>query len=81
MRLIDRERDSVCNIRNRETTDSLWLVRVKDNPKVDFEEKPMACKAVVQQLTFGKTRHVSYHGKAGGSIVSCLAIATCWRIG
>ena len=61
--LIDREGDSVGHIRRWETTGSHWLVRVKDNPKVDYEDKPMACKAVAQELVFSKTRQVSYHGK------------------
>jgi hypothetical protein len=61
--LIDREGDSVGHIRCWETAGSRWLVRVKDNPKVDYDGKPMACKAVAQELTFIKTRQVSYHGK------------------
>lgn len=61
--LIDREGDSVGHIRRWETVGSHWLVRVKDNPKVDYEGKPMACKALAQELVFIKTRQVSYHGK------------------
>ena len=61
--LIDREGDSIGHIRLWEATGSCWLVRVKDNPKVDYEGKPMACKAVAQELAFIKTRPVSYHGK------------------
>jgi hypothetical protein len=61
--LIDREGDSVGHIRRWEAAGSHWLVRVKDNPKVDYAGKPMACKAVAQTLTFIKTRQVSYHGK------------------
>lgn len=61
--LIDREGDSVGHIRRWETAGSHWLVRVKDNPKVDYEGKPMPCKAVAQGLVFIKTRRVSYHGK------------------
>lgn len=61
--LIDREGDSVGHMRCWETAGSRWLVRVKDNPKVDYEDKPMACKAVAQELAFIKTRQVSYHGK------------------
>jgi len=60
--LIDREGDSIGHIRLWEATGSYWLVRVKDNPKVDYEGKAMACKAVAQELEFIKTRTVSYHG-------------------
>lgn len=61
--LIDREGDSVGHIRLWQATGSYWLVRAKDNPKVDYQGKPMACKAVAQELSFSKTRQVSYHGK------------------
>lgn len=61
--LIDREGDSVGHIRRWEAAGSRWLVRVKDNPKVDYGDKPMACKAVAADLAFSKTRQVSYHGK------------------
>jgi hypothetical protein len=50
--LIDREGD----IRRWETVGSHGLVRVKDNPKVDYEGEPMACKALAQELAFIKTR-------------------------
>lgn len=62
--IIDREGDSVGHIRRWQATGSHWLVRVKDNPKVVYEGKPMACKAVAQTLAFTKARQVSYHGKA-----------------
>ncbi|WP_304894984.1 hypothetical protein [Methylicorpusculum sp.] len=61
--LIDREGDSIGHIRRWEATDSHWLVRVKDNPKVDCQAKPMACKAVAQGLAFSKTREVRYQGQ------------------
>ena len=61
--LIDREGDSVGHIRRWEAADSHWLVRVKDNPKVDYQGKPTACKAVAQELAFSKTREVRYHGQ------------------
>jgi hypothetical protein len=61
--LIDREGDAAGHIRCWEAAGSHWLVRVKNNPKVDYEGKPMACKAVAQDLGFIKTRPVSYHGK------------------
>ncbi len=61
--IIDREGDSVGHIRHWEAAGSLWLVRVKDNPKVSYADKSMACKAVAQEQTFTKTRQVNYHGK------------------
>jgi hypothetical protein len=61
--LIDREGDSVGHIRRWDAAGSRWLVRVKDNPKVDYAGKPTACKAVAADLAFSKTRQVSYHGK------------------
>ena len=41
----------------------LWLVRVKDNPKVEHESQALACKTIAQTLTFEKTRQVIHHGK------------------
>ncbi len=61
--LIDREGDSVGHIRRWDAAGSRWLVRAKDNPTVDYQDKPMACKAVAQELAFSKTRQVQYHGK------------------
>jgi len=61
--LIDREGDSIGHIRRWEATGSNWLVRAKDNPKVDYKGKAMACKAVAQALKFTRTRQVNYHGK------------------
>jgi hypothetical protein len=61
--LIDREGDSVGHIRRWETAGSRWLVRVKDNPKVDYKGESLSCKAAAQEFTFIKTRQVSYHGK------------------
>jgi len=61
--LIDREGDSIGHIRRWEATGSHWLVRVKDNPKVDYQAKPMACKTVAQELAFSKTREVRYQGQ------------------
>jgi hypothetical protein len=61
--LIDREGDSAGHIRRWDAAGSLWLVRAKDNPKVDYEGQPMACKAVAQALAFDQTRLVDYHGK------------------
>jgi hypothetical protein len=61
--IIDREGDSVAHIRRWNAAACLWLVRVKDNPKVEWEGKPLACKAIAQGLTFHRTREVTYHGK------------------
>ena len=63
VQLIDREGDSVGHIRRWEAADSHWLVRIKDNPNVDYQGKPMACKAVAQELAFSKTWEVRYHGQ------------------
>ncbi|POZ49540.1 hypothetical protein [Methylovulum psychrotolerans] len=62
--MIDREGDSVAHIRRWDAAGSLWVVRAKDDPKVDYADKPTACKAVAAGLAFSKTRQVSYHGKA-----------------
>ncbi len=61
--LIDREGDSVGHIRRWDAAGSRWLVRVKDNPTVDYAVTPLTCKAVAASLAFSKTRQVSYHGK------------------
>lgn len=61
--VIDREGDSVGHIRRWDAAGCLWLVRVKNDPKVDYEGQPMACKAVAQKLTYAKVRTVTYHGK------------------
>lgn len=61
--IIDREGDSIGHIRQWETSGYWWLIRAKDNPKVDYQGQPMNCKAVAEQLKFTKTREVSYHGK------------------
>ncbi len=50
-------------MRRWDAAGSRWLVRIKDNPKVDDAGKPMACKAVAAGLAFSKTRQVQYHGK------------------
>ena len=60
---ITHEANELYIFRLWEAAGSHWLVRVKDNPKVDYEGKAMACKAVAQELAFIKTRPVSYHGK------------------
>ncbi len=61
--IIDREGDSVTHIRRWDAAACRWLVRVKDSPKVEWEGKPLACKAIVQGLEFHRTREVTYHGK------------------
>lgn len=59
---IDREGDSVGHIRRWDAAGCLWLVRVKDNPKVECKDKSVACKAIAQELEFHRTREVIYHG-------------------
>lgn len=61
--IIDREGDSVGHLRDWEAENRLWLVRAKDNPRVEFEGRPMACKAVAQTLTFVEARTVDHRGK------------------
>lgn len=61
--IIDREGDSVGHIRTWDAADCLWLVRARDNPHVEYKGKSQSCKAVAQELTFEKSREVSYHGK------------------
>lgn len=61
--LIDREGDSVFHIRHWEAAGCRWLVRVNDNPKVDYAGKSMACKQVAAYLDFTETRGVIYQGK------------------
>ena len=63
LHIIDREGDSIAHIRRWDAAACRWLVRVKDNPKVEWEGKPLACKAIAQGLTFHRTREVTYHGK------------------
>lgn len=61
--LIDREGDSVFHIRHWEAAGCRWLVRVNDNPGVEYAGKKMACKQVADHLTFTETRGVIYQGK------------------
>jgi hypothetical protein len=61
--IIDREGDSVRHIRQWEAAGSHWLVRVKDNPKVEQDGKALSCKAIAETLVFEKSREVIYHGK------------------
>ena len=61
--MIDREGDSVRHIRQWAAAGCLWLVRAKDNPKVEQDGKALACKAIADTLTFEKSREVIYHGK------------------
>lgn len=61
--LIDREGDSVGHIRQWEVAGCNWLVRVKDDPRVEQAGKALSCKAIAQTLVFEKTRQVMYHGK------------------
>lgn len=61
--IIDREGDSIGHIRAWESADCHWLVRANDNPQVEYNGTSHGCKAVAQELTFKKSREVSYHGK------------------
>ena len=61
--IIDREGDSAGHLRRWDAAGRLWLVRVKDNPRLDYDGRPMACKAVAQGLTLTQTRSVTYHGQ------------------
>lgn len=61
--MIDREADSIGHIRRWDAEGCTWLVRVKDNPKVDYKNESMSCKTVANQLQFNPSRSVDYHGK------------------
>lgn len=61
--VIDREGDSIGHMRRWEAGGCHWLVRAKENPTVDYQDTPMACKTVAEKLEYRKTREVSYHGK------------------
>lgn len=61
--VIDREGDSVGHIRRWDAAGYHWLVRVKDNPKVEWQGQPLACKAIAHELEYHRTREVIYHGK------------------
>lgn len=61
--IIDREADSIGHIRQWELSDYRWLVRAKDNPRIEYQGQSMTCKSVAERLTFTKTRQVTYHGK------------------
>lgn len=61
--IIDREGDSVAHIRRWDAAACRWLVRVNDNPRAEWNGKPLACKAIAQALEFHRTREVIYHGK------------------
>ena len=60
---IDREGDSAGHLRRWDAAGRLWLVRVKDNPRLDYDGRPMACKAVAPGLTLTQPRSVTYHGQ------------------
>ena len=61
--IMDQEGDSVGHIRRWDAAGSHWLVWVKDNPKVEWKGKALACKTLAQGLEFHRTREVTYHGK------------------
>ena len=68
--VIDREGDSVGHIRRWDAAGSLWLVRAQDNPRVDYEGRPTACKAVAQDLVFTRVRTVDHRGQPCGQWVA-----------
>ena len=61
--IIDREGDSVGHIRQWQSAGSHWLVRVNDNPMVEYAGESMACKQVAKHLVFTQSGTVTYHGK------------------
>lgn len=61
--IIDREADSVGHIRHWESTNTHWLIRVKDNPKVEYLGQSIACKAVAEALDFTEARPVTHQGQ------------------
>lgn len=61
--MIDREADSVFHIRCWEAGQSRWLVRVNDDPSLDYNGTSIKAKAIADELEFVKTRKVLYHGK------------------
>lgn len=61
--IIDREGDSVGHMRRWQGAAHNWLVRANDNPKVLHGGQPIGCKQLAQELTFGKTRPVTYHAR------------------
>lgn len=62
--MIDREADSIFHIRCWEAGQSNWLVRVKDDPHLDYNGIQMKAKTIADELEFVKTREVIYHGKS-----------------
>ena len=61
--MIDREADSVGHIRQWQSAGYYWLIRVNDNPTVEYAGHPMACQQIADHLTFTESREVTYHGK------------------
>jgi hypothetical protein len=62
--VMDREGDSVGHLRTWQAAGCYWLIRAKDNPKVTYQGRPLACRAVADRLTFNKSRRVNYRGKS-----------------
>ena len=63
--IIDREGDSVRHIRRWQGSACHWLVRVNDNPRVQHAGQAIGCKQLAEELTFNKTRSVTYRGRSG----------------
>lgn len=61
--IIDREGDSAFHLRQLNTHQRLWMIRLNDNPYLDYNSTPMKAKAIADTLEFVKTREVLYHGK------------------
>ena len=64
--IIDREADSVLFIRELQKEDSLFLIRVKDNAKVYWDDKKIDIKQkdLSKELDFGKeVGNIKYHKK------------------
>ena len=61
--LIDREADSVFHLRHLDHNQRLWVIRINDNPYLDYDGTQTKTKAIADELEFVKTREVLYHGK------------------
>jgi len=72
--VIDREADSVGHIRQWESNGMHWLVRVKDNPRVEYLGKPTACQSVAEALTYKPTREVIHQGQSATQWIASTAV-------
>ena len=61
--IVDREGGSVGHLRRWQSQGSDWLIRVKDNSRVDYNDQAMACQPVAQPLLFTKSRTITYRAK------------------